>query len=83
MHTVSLVHTRHIYNASWLDLLRVYSGTLHRCRTFPIRFQAALEAQVKVEQESTTGLTGILSTIEGQGERRSLFDDEYLLVVDL
>lgn len=53
------------------------------CCTFPIRFQAALEAQVKVEQESTAGLTGILSTIEGQGERRGLFDDEYLLVVDL
>ena len=33
-------------------------------------FQAALEAQVKVEQQSTAGLAGILATIEqGQGER--------------
>ena len=41
------------------------------CCTFPTLFQAALETQVKVEQQSTAGLTGILSTIEqGQGERR-------------
>ena len=36
-------------------------------------FQAALEAQVKVEQQSTAGLAGILATIEqGQGERGKL-----------
>ena len=38
------------------------------CGTFST--QAALEAQVKAEQQSTAGLAGILATIEqGQGER--------------